>query len=65
MGVKSLYTMEVRISIVDSPNIGFEILKDGKTTKWDDLSKSEQIQVLYSFEAGKKLFSSFVKDLDN
>ena len=53
--------MEIRITIEDGL-AGCKIVKDGKTTQWEDLTRKEQILTLNAFSGGYRLFGSCLKE---
>ena len=52
--------MEIRIEIDDL--VGYEIIKNGKTTQWEDLTRKEQISILNAFAGGYDLFRPSLKE---
>ena len=52
--------MEIRITI--DGLAGIEILKEGKTTQWEELTRKEQISILNTFVGGYNLFRPSLKE---
>lgn len=52
--------MEIRIAIDDL--VGYEIVKNGKTTQWEELTRKEQISMLNAFASGYELFRPYLKE---
>lgn len=53
--------MEIRVTI-EERLAGYEIIKDGKTTQWEELTRKEQISMLNAFANGYQLFGPCLKE---